>query len=162
MSRNSRILFIALIAGLSAILLIEWKPSYKDINPDLFTVPYLLLICIVYYIIPLKAGELTLLQASLIPGVYSFYHFHSGLETLHALELVFRCLLILILYAVIYKVIESFLKRGIVGAAIQLVWALTLPFAAVFFLIDQNIIFLLLLPIIVILLLYLKTRMKNA
>ena len=162
MSRNDRILSLALIITLLTVLTVTARSLHGDMDPGASALVFLFLLAIIHFLRPLKTVDLILLIICLLPALFYVFHFLCWLSMSHSLLMTLKCCLMLSLYKILWLFIESLpIKQNTLKTVLQLAAGLALPLISGFFLLEQNILFLLLLPVMGGLLLYYRTKVKN-
>ncbi len=160
MNRNKRFLNLGLILLLLIAFLLMLKAFPHELNPDIISFSFLFLICLIYYLHPLKIQDLLLVLLSLIPGIFIFYHYISGLSVWSSLELIIKCILMLSLYTVLFLFIDLFYNKS-VKTILRLGLSLGTPLVSILFFLSQKMLFLLLLSIFGGLVLYYRNKVKR-
>ena len=160
MSRNNRLLNLGLILLLLIAFSLMAGAFPHDVNPDIISFSFLFLICLIYYLHPLRILDFILILFSLIPGIFFFYHYLSGMPVWSSLELILKCMLILSMYIVIFLFIDLFNIMSI-KTILRLGLSLGMPVVSILFLLSKNILFLLLLSIFGGLFLYYRNKAKR-
>ncbi len=153
MSLNKRIVTI-LLAGLFLLLLLpNWSSALRDLDPDLTTFAFLLLVGLLNVLVPFSAPELSLFTLVMVPVLYTAFHFLSGLPVADTLVLIVRCCLALVFYFIISSLLK-YLKDGAGKTILLLTGAPVITAVWTFLLVPQTILLSLSLPLIAGLLLY--------
>jgi hypothetical protein len=140
MSRNKRITIILLAGLFLLLLLLNWTHFQGDFDPRHIGFPFLLLSCLLHFLISFTALEFLVFTLTMVPGLYSLFHFHAGLLPGAAYLLVLRCGLALVLYFLIVAFSEYFRHR-LAKKVFRLFVSVCVPILWALFLLERNIVF---------------------
>ena len=160
MSRTKRIVAILPVALLLIVITPNWWSSPQDHSPTPVVLGFLLVLCLLLYLVRFSILELLAVMMITTPALFLIFHALCGSTTVEAYLLVARCALALALYFLASSLIDT-PAHNATGSVLRVLVALFIPFLWTFIFMEQHILFSLSLTVVAGLLWIYRRSSKN-